>query len=49
MPKESVLTGITTTGIPCLGKYIGVIRPAIVASYDSNVISLYFLTDYHSI
>ena len=29
-----VLTGITTTGTPHLGNYVGAIRPAIEASKD---------------
>ena len=30
--KVRVLTGITTTGTPHLGNYVGAIRPAIAAS-----------------
>ena len=44
-----VLTGITTTGTPHLGNYAGAIRPAIVASRDSNADSFYFLADYHAL
>lgn len=49
MRKERVLTGITTTGTPHLGNYVGAIRPAIAASQDDNVESFFFLADYHSL
>jgi tryptophanyl-tRNA synthetase len=49
MKKQRVLTGITTTGTPHLGNYVGAIRPAINASRDSNVDSFYFLADYHAL
>ncbi|TCV95809.1 tryptophanyl-tRNA synthetase [Luteibacter rhizovicinus] len=44
-----VLTGITTTGTPHLGNYVGAIRPAIVASRDPNVDAFYFMADYHAL
>ena len=44
-----VLTGITTTGTPHLGNYVGAIRPAIAASRDPAVESFYFLADYHAL
>ncbi|AKT32231.1 tryptophan--tRNA ligase [Pseudomonas syringae pv. actinidiae] len=44
-----ILTGITTTGTPHLGNYAGAIRPAIVASRQSDVDSFYFLADYHAL
>ncbi|HEY3700125.1 MAG TPA: tryptophan--tRNA ligase [Spongiibacteraceae bacterium] len=49
MKKQRVLTGITTTGTPHLGNYVGAIRPAIRASRDSDVDSFYFLADYHAL
>ena len=49
MGKATVLTGITTTGTPHLGNYVGAIRPAIAASKDENVIPFYFLADYHAL
>ena len=49
MNKAHVLTGITTTGTPHLGNYVGAIRPAILASKDPNVIPFYFLADYHAL
>jgi len=49
MSKRTVLTGITTTGTPHLGNYVGAIRPCIQASHDLNVKSYYFLADYHAL
>lgn len=49
MSKAIVLTGITTTGTPHLGNYVGAIRPAITASKDQNVKPFYFLADYHAL
>ena len=49
MKKATVLTGITTTGTPHLGNYVGAIRPAIQASQNSNVTPFYFLADYHAL
>ncbi len=46
---QRVLTGITTTGTPHLGNYVGAIRPAIAASRDPHVDSFYFLADYHAL
>jgi len=47
--KEIVLTGITTTGTPHLGNYVGAIWPAIEASRSSAAQSFYFLADYHAL
>ena len=49
MSQQIVLTGITTTGTPHLGNYVGAIRPAIEASRNQDVRSFYFLADYHSL
>ncbi|HET8710126.1 MAG TPA: tryptophan--tRNA ligase, partial [Spongiibacteraceae bacterium] len=49
MKKQRVLTGITTTGTPHLGNYVGAIRPAIRASRDSDLDSFFFLADYHAL
>jgi len=46
---ETHLTGITTTGTPHLGNYVGAIRPAIAASHRQDVQSFYFLADYHAL
>ena len=49
MKKAIVLTGITTTGTPHLGNYVGAIRPAIEASKDHSYRPFYFLADYHAL
>jgi tryptophanyl-tRNA synthetase len=49
MAKQRILTGITTTGTPHLGNYVGAIRPAIAASNDVSVESFFFLADYHAL
>lgn len=49
MSKRTVLTGITTTGTPHLGNYVGAIKPAIQASHAAEVRSYYFLADYHAL
>lgn len=49
MSKQRVLTGITTTGTPHLGNYVGAIRPAIQASQKAEVQSFYFLADFHAL
>jgi len=49
MTQITVLTGITTTGTPHLGNYVGAIRPAIEASKQTNVSPFYFLADYHAL
>ncbi|MEE4660008.1 MAG: tryptophan--tRNA ligase [Halieaceae bacterium] len=49
MAAKRVLTGITTTGTPHLGNYVGAIRPAIAESRDDGVESFYFLADYHAL
>lgn len=43
------LTGITTTGTPHLGNYVGSVRPSVRASLRSDVQSFYFLADYHAL
>ena len=44
-----VLTGITTSGTPHLGNYVGAIRPAIEASQSHDVDAFFFLADYHAL
>ncbi|QDQ25732.1 tryptophan--tRNA ligase [Chitinimonas arctica] len=44
-----VLTGITTTGTPHLGNYVGAIRPAIAASRLPASDCFFFLADYHAL
>ncbi|MGH8214849.1 MAG: tryptophan--tRNA ligase, partial [Rhodanobacteraceae bacterium] len=47
--NQRILTGITTTGTPHLGNYVGAIRPAIGASRDPGTDSFFFLADYHAL
>ena len=49
MSKQRILTGITTTGTPHLGNYVGAIRPAISASHDQANESFFFLADLHAL
>lgn len=49
MSKSRVLTGITTTGTPHLGNYVGAIRPAVADSQNENIDSFFFLADYHAL
>ena len=46
--KKRILTGITTTGTPHIGNYLGAIKPAINLASDFDE-SFYFLADYHAI
>ena len=46
---QRFLTGITTTGTPHLGNFVGSIRPAVAASRLPGVQSFYFLADYHAL
>ena len=48
-PRTRVLTGITTTGTPHLGNYVGAIRPTVQASRNSATQGFYFLADYHAL
>ncbi len=43
------LTGITTTGTPHLGNYVGSVRPSVRFSREASVRSFYFLADYHAL
>ncbi len=49
MTRLTYLTGITTTGTPHIGNYVGAIRPGIAASRDPETEHFYFLADYHSL
>ncbi|MGN7918040.1 MULTISPECIES: tryptophan--tRNA ligase [Lysobacter] len=49
MTQTRILTGITTSGTPHLGNYVGAIRPAIAASLAPDVESFYFLADLHAL
>jgi tryptophanyl-tRNA synthetase len=47
--RTRVLTGITTTGTPHLGNYVGAIRPTVQASRNPDTQGFYFLADYHAL
>ena len=49
MQKEIYLTGITTTGTPHIGNYVGAIRPGVQASKDKSKDNFYFLADLHAL
>jgi len=47
--RTRVLTGITTSGTPHLGNYVGAVRPAIASSRAPGTESFFFLADLHSL
>jgi tryptophanyl-tRNA synthetase len=49
MTPQRFLTGITTSGTPHLGNYVGAIRPAVQASRRGGTENFYFLADYHAL
>jgi tryptophanyl-tRNA synthetase len=49
MTQETYLTGITTTGTPHIGNYVGAVRPSVASSKDKSRKNFYFLADYHSL
>ncbi len=49
MTLKRYLTGITTTGTPHLGNYVGAIRPAIAASQRQDIDAYFFLADLHAL
>lgn len=49
MAGDVVLTGITPSGIPHLGNYIGAIKPALDLAKDPSYEAKYFIADYHSL
>ncbi len=49
MSQDIYLTGITTTGTPHIGNYVGAIRPGIAASKNPEISNYYFLADLHSL
>tara|TARA_B100000900_G_scaffold349877_1_gene316201 strand:+ start:199 stop:1191 length:993 start_codon:yes stop_codon:yes gene_type:complete len=46
--KKRILTGITTTGTPHVGNYLGAIKPSLELA-DENSESFFFLADYHAL
>ena len=49
MTTTRFLTGITPSGTPHLGNFVGSIRPSVAASRNAGVESFYFLADYHAL
>ncbi len=49
MTVTRILTGITTSGTPHLGNYVGAIRPAVEASRTPGTQNFYFLADFHAL
>ncbi len=49
MTVTRVLTGITTSGTPHLGNYVGAIRPTVAASRMPGTQNFYFLADMHAL
>ncbi|MBZ4211535.1 MAG: tryptophan--tRNA ligase [Rhodoferax sp.] len=49
MSMQRFLTGITPSGTPHLGNYVGAIRPSVQASLRADVQNFYFLADYHAL
>ena len=48
MAGKRILTGITTTGTPHLGNYVGAIRPAIQSTKEHSD-TFFFLADLHAL
>ena len=46
--RKRILTGITTTGTPHIGNYLGAIKPALELVAPDND-SYFFLADYHAL
>jgi tryptophanyl-tRNA synthetase len=49
MKKNVILTGIKPTGIPHIGNYLGMLRPAIKKANDGTDDSFFFIADYHAL
>jgi len=49
MSVTRILTGITTSGTPHLGNYVGAIRPTVAASRTPGTQNFYFLADLHAL
>ncbi len=49
MTVTRILTGITTSGTPHLGNYVGAIRPTVAASRTAGTQNFYFLADLHAL
>lgn len=49
MKKTRILTGITPSGTPHFGNYVGSIRPSVEISRGENLTCFYFLSNYHAL
>jgi tryptophanyl-tRNA synthetase len=49
MSVKTVLTGITPSGAPHLGNYLGMIKPAVATSYEEGRRFFYFISDHHAL
>jgi tryptophanyl-tRNA synthetase len=49
MSQKIILTGVTPSGTPHLGNYIGAIKPAIEMVQNEDYRCLYFIADQHSL
>jgi tryptophanyl-tRNA synthetase len=47
--KKIVLTGITPSGTPHIGNYIGAIKPALEMAKNPDFDAYFFIADYHSL
>lgn len=47
--KKIVLTGITPSGTPHIGNYIGAIKPALEMAKNPHFNAYFFIADYHSL
>jgi tryptophanyl-tRNA synthetase len=47
--KNVILTGIKPTGVPHIGNYLGMLRPAIKKANESTDESFFFIADYHAL
>ena len=47
--KQTILTGITCSGTPHIGNFLGAIKPAIERANQADSKSYFFLADYHAL
>ncbi len=48
MSSQRILTGITPSGVPHIGNYVGMFKPALARQHEYDE-ALYFIADYHSL
>ena len=46
---KTILTGIKPTGVPHIGNYLGMLKPAIDRANSSDAKSYFFIADYHAL